>query len=180
MKLVVFGATGGVGREVVRQALEVGHTVTAVVRDPAKLSAQAEVVHSDLSAPDLDVLAGTIRTADAVISAVGPTGRTDAGIAARATATIADAMEIQGVRRLVVISASPVAPVPTPHRPDPPQHDPGDDFLMRHLLAPLIRRIFHAVYQDLAAMEDDLRCRYLDWTAVRPPRLTNGPLPYGA
>jgi NAD(P)-dependent dehydrogenase (short-subunit alcohol dehydrogenase family) len=56
MKLVVFGATGGVGREVVRQALEVGHTVTAVVRDPAKLSAQAEVVHSDLSAPDLDVL----------------------------------------------------------------------------------------------------------------------------
>jgi NAD(P)-dependent dehydrogenase (short-subunit alcohol dehydrogenase family) len=64
MKLVVFGTTGGVGREVVRQALEVGHTVTAVVRDPAKLSAQAEVVHSDLSAPDLDVLADTIRTAD--------------------------------------------------------------------------------------------------------------------
>lgn len=66
--------------------------------------------------------------------------------------------------------------MPTPHRPDPPQHDPGDDFLMRHLLAPLIRRIFPAVYQDLAAMEDDLRCRYLDWTAVRPPRLTNGPM----
>jgi nucleoside-diphosphate-sugar epimerase len=174
MKLVVFGATGGVGREVVRQALQAAHTVTAVVRDPAKLTTHAEVIRSDLSAPDMRVLADTIDGVDAVISAVGPTGRADAGIASRATAAIANAMQTQGVRRLVVISASPVGPVPTPHRPNPPRHDPGDDLLMRHILAPGIRRIFPGVYQDLAAMEDDRRCRDLDWTAVRPPRLTNG------
>lgn len=176
MKLIVFGATGGVGREVVRQAFGAGHAVTAVVRDPTRLSTPVEVVRTDFSAPDLDVLASTIGGVDAVISAIGPTGRGDAGIAARATAVIAEAIEIQGLKRLVVISASPVGSVPAPHRPNPPQHDPGDDFLMRHVLAPLIRRMFPAVYRDLAAMEDDLRCRDLDWTAVRPPRLTNGPM----
>ena len=41
MKITVFGATGGVGREVVRQALDAGHEVTAVVRDPARLPVPA-------------------------------------------------------------------------------------------------------------------------------------------
>lgn len=99
MKLVVFGTTGGVGREVVRQALEVGHTVTAVVRDPAKLSAQARSYTPISQRPTSTCSPTRSAPPTAVISAVGPTGRTDAGIAARATATIADAMEIQGVRR---------------------------------------------------------------------------------
>jgi hypothetical protein len=47
---------------------------------------------------------------------------------------------------------------------------------MRRLLSPLIRRVFGPVYTDLAAMEDLLRDGSLDWTAIRPPRLTNGPL----
>jgi uncharacterized protein YbjT (DUF2867 family) len=47
---------------------------------------------------------------------------------------------------------------------------------MRYLLSPLIRRIFGGVYADLAAMEDLLRAGSLDWTAIRPPRLTDGPL----
>ncbi|MBL0800300.1 NAD(P)H-binding protein, partial [Streptomyces albidoflavus] len=42
MRITVFGATGGVGGEVVRQALEAGHEVTAVVRDPAALKAGGE------------------------------------------------------------------------------------------------------------------------------------------
>jgi putative NADH-flavin reductase len=47
---------------------------------------------------------------------------------------------------------------------------------MRSVLSPLIRRLFGPLYTDLAAMEDLLRDGSLDWTSVRPPRLTNGPL----
>ena len=47
---------------------------------------------------------------------------------------------------------------------------------MRYLLSPFIRRVFGRLYTDLAAMEDLLRNGNLDWTTIRPPRLTNGPL----
>ena len=176
MKLALLGATGGVGREVLSQAIAAGHAVTAVVRNPSKLPADVDVVRLDLAGPDGEVLAATLRNVDAVISAVGPSRAAQAGIAARATAAITHAMAGAGVRRLVVISAAPVGVVPSSHRPHPPRYDPGDDLLMRHLLSPLIRRVFGPVYTDLAAMEDLLRDGSLDWTAIRPPRLTNGPL----
>ena len=175
MKLTVFGATGGVGREVLRQALAAGWHVTAVARNPAKLVGDVDAVQADLADSERDTIAQAVRGADAVISAVGPTHRTDVGIAARATATIADAMTAQEVRRLVVISAAPVGVMPSPQR-NPPRYDPGDDWLMRYVLAPMILRIFPDVYRDLAAMEDLLRAGQLLWTAIRPPRLTNGPL----
>ena len=149
--------------------------VTAVVRNPSKLPADVDVVRLDLASPDGEVLAAALRDVDAVISAVGPNRAAQAGIAARATAAITHAMDGAGVRRLVVISAAPVGVVPSSHRPHPPRYDPGDDLLMRHLLSPLIRRVFGPVYTDLAAMEDLLRDGSLDWTSIRPPRLTNGP-----
>jgi putative NADH-flavin reductase len=176
VKLALIGATGGIGREVLSQALAAGHLVKAVVRNPSKLSADVDVVRLDLASPDGEVLAASRRDVDAVISAVGPSRATQAGIAARATAAIMHAMAGAGVCRLVVISAAPVGVVPSPHRPHPPRYDPGDDLLMRHLLSPLIRRVFPRVYTDLAAMEDQLRDGSLDWTAIRPPRLTSGPL----
>jgi putative NADH-flavin reductase len=175
VKFALLGATGGVGREVLSQAVAAGHLVTAVVRHPAKLPAHV-VVRQDLANPSNEVLAAALRDADAVISAVGPHRAAEAGIVAPATAAIARAMECAGVRRLVVISAAPVGVVPSTHRPHPPRYDPGDDLLMRYLLSPLIRRVFPRVYTDLAAMEDQLRDGSLDWTTIRPPRLTNGPL----
>ena len=111
-----------------------------------------------------------------MISAVGPHRAAQAGIVAPATAAITHAMDGAGVRRLVVISAAPVGVVPSTHRPHPPRYDPGDDLLMRYLLSPLIRRLFGPLYTDLAAMEDQLRNGNLDWTTIRPPRLTNRPL----
>jgi putative NADH-flavin reductase len=176
VKLALIGASGGIGREILSQALTAGHLVKAVVRNPSKLSAEVDVVRVDLASPDGEVLAATLRNVDAVISAVGPSRAAQAGIAARATAAIVRAMAGAGVRRLVVISAAPVGVVPSPHRPHPPRYDPGDDLLMRYLLSPLIRRLFGPVYTDLADMEDLLRNGRLDWTAIRPPRLTNGPL----
>jgi len=176
MKLALLGATGGVGREVLSQAVAAGHAVTAVVRNPSKLPANVEVVRQDLATPDVEVLAAAMRDVDAVISAVGPHRAAEAGIVAPATAAITHAMDCARVRRLVVISAAPVGVVPSAHRPHPPRYDPGDDLLMRSVLSPLIRRLFGPLYADLAAMEDLLQDGSLDWTSIRPPRLTNGPL----
>jgi putative NADH-flavin reductase len=176
VKLALLGATGGVGREILSQALAAGHAVTAVVRNPSKLPPDVDVVRQDLATPDLEVLTAAMRDVDAVISALGPHRAAEAGIVAPATAAFTHAMDCAHVRRLVVISAAPVGVVPSTHQPHPPRYDPGDDLLMRSALSPLIRRLFGPLYTDLAAMEDLLRDGSLDWTSVRPPRLTNGPL----
>jgi hypothetical protein len=84
-------------------------------------------------------------------------------------------MQATGVRRIVVVSAAPIATVASPGRPRPPRHDPGDGFWMRHLLSPLTKAALRKPYADLALMEDVLRDSGLDWTVVRPPRLTDRP-----
>jgi uncharacterized protein YbjT (DUF2867 family) len=182
MKLTIIAATGGVGRQVLRQALDAGHDVTAVARDPAKLPAEvlaagaARVVTADLANPDPQVLETAVAGAGAVLSALGPHNNSDAGIAAPGTAAIITAMRVAGVRRIVAISAAPVATTPSPGRPNPPRHDPGDGFLMRHAGERIAKALFGKVYDDLAAMEDLLRDSGLDWTILRPPGLTGKPL----
>ncbi|HZC40944.1 MAG TPA: NAD(P)-binding oxidoreductase, partial [Streptosporangiaceae bacterium] len=81
-----------------------------------------------------------------------------------------------GVRRIVAVSAAPVGVIPTPGRPSPPKHDPGDGFFMRHLFSRVASIMFGKVYDDLAQMEDILAGSGLDWTVVRPPQLTDKPL----
>jgi hypothetical protein len=85
-------------------------------------------------------------------------------------------MLVTGVRRIVAVSAGPVSTTPSPGRPRPPRHDPGDSLAMRYVGTPLGRRFLGKVFADLAVMEDVLRDSGLDWTAVRPPRLTDKPL----
>jgi len=85
-------------------------------------------------------------------------------------------MQATGVRRIVVVSAAPISTVPSPARPKPPRHDPGDGFFMRHLFSHVAKIAFRKHYADLALMEDVLRDSGLDWTVVRPPRLTDKPL----
>jgi len=182
MKLTIIAATGGVGRQVLRQALNAGHEVTAVARDPAKLPAEvlaagtARVVTADLAGPDAQALESAVAGADAVLSALGPHNNSDAGIATPGTAAIITAMRTAGVQRIVAISASPVATTPSPGRPSPPRHDPGDGFIMRHAGVRIAKALFGKVYHDLAAMEDLLHDSGLDWTILRPPQLTDKPL----
>jgi uncharacterized protein YbjT (DUF2867 family) len=114
MKMTVFGATGRIGGEVVRQALDAGHDVTAVVRDPARF----EVRHAALEVAkvpgltDPDVLRPALEGSEAAISGVGPRGRKDGPVASTATRGILRAMEVTGVRRFEAVSAVPVGPVP--------------------------------------------------------------------
>ena len=178
MKLTIIAATGGVGRQLLAQALDEGHDVTAVARNPAKLLAgrAARIVTADLAAPDAQVLESAVAGADTVLSALGPHNNSDAGIAAPGTAAIIAAMRAAGVLRIVAISASPVATTPSPGRPHPPRHDPGDGFIMRQAGVRIAKTLFGKVYDDLARMEDLLRESGLDWTVLRPPQLTGKPL----
>ncbi len=177
LKLTIFAATGGIGRQVLEQALAAGHEVTAVVRNPEKLPpGAARAVNSDLAAPDPETLASAVRGADAVISGLGARSASDTGIAWQGTDAIVQAMKATGVRRIVVVSAAPIGTVPSPGRPAPPKDDPGDGFFMRKLFSPLIKFLLRKHYADLARMEDVLRDSGLEWTVVRPPRLTDKPV----
>jgi putative NADH-flavin reductase len=180
MKLTIFAATGGIGRHILEQAVAAGHNVTAVVRNPKSLAGQAgrvRIVTADLMAPDPTVLASAVDGADAVLSGLGPRNpRSDAGITSRGTRAIVAAMQATGARRLVVVSAAPIGTVPSPGHPNPPKHDPGDGFFMRHLGAKMAGAMFRAHYADLALMEDIVRDSGLDWTISRPPKLNDKPL----
>ncbi|MEV3927564.1 NAD(P)-dependent oxidoreductase [Actinomadura coerulea] len=177
MKLTIFAATGGIGRQLLDQALAAGHDVTAVARNPQNLDSRARVVTADLSAADPAVLASAVVGSDAVLSGLGPRKpRSEAGITSRGTEAIVTAMKATGARRLIVVSAAPIGTVPSPGRPNPPKHDPGDGFFMRHLGSRFAGAMFRAHYADLALMEDIVRDSGLDWTISRPPQLKDKPL----
>ncbi len=178
MKVTVISATGGIGRSVVEQAVAAGHDVTATARDPRRVQAPVRAVRVDLdetSPAAAAALQSAVVGADAVVSGLGPRSRADAGITARGTRAVIRAMQDGGPRRLVVVSAAPVATVASPGRPNPPRYDPGDGFWTRHLLFPLTSLFLRRHYADLALMEDDLRGSGLEWISVRPPQLTDGP-----
>jgi putative NADH-flavin reductase len=130
----------------------------------------------DLAAPDPAALASAVAGADAVISGLGRRRASDSGVTSTGTRAIVEAMKKTGVRRIVVVSAAPVSTVASPGRPSPPRRDPGEGFFMRNVLTPFIKIVLRDVYVDLALMEDVLGQSGLDWTSVRPPRLTDGPM----
>jgi nucleoside-diphosphate-sugar epimerase len=157
MKIAVFGATGGVGRLVVEQAIAGGHDVVAVVRDPTRAPLATPFITADLQSALPHTLEAAVSGADAVVSAIGPPSNSRAGIASTGTRAIVNAMGTTGVSRIVVISASPVATVASSGRPNAPRHDPGDGLLARYVLGPVVKSVFRQVYDDLARMEDVLR-----------------------
>lgn len=168
LKLTIFVATGGIGREIVAQAVNAGHNITAVVRNPSKLSAAVRIVTADLATADGATLESAISGANAVLSALGARSSSEAGVAWRGTRAMVEAMREVNVRRIVVVSAAPIGTVPSPGRPKPPNHDPGDGFFMRNLLGPLTKFALSKHYADLALMEEILRDSGLDWTIIRP------------
>lgn len=112
MRITVFGATGGVGREIVGQALAAGHEVTVVVRDPDRLPERLDraALHAVVRLDDPSAVRAAVAGRDAVLSGLGSRGRKANGVAERLTGKILAAMEAEGVRRLVVVSAVPVGP----------------------------------------------------------------------
>jgi putative NADH-flavin reductase len=166
MRLTIFGASGQTGRHLTQQALDAGHQVTAVVRDPTRLPVRhqrLQVVIADVLDPA--AIQPAVAGADAVISALGPhRPRNRSSIISAGTASILDAMGATGTSRLVVISAAPVA-----------ADDHGTTLGYRLLAGPLLRRLLGGLYADMVIMEDTIKRSGTDWTILRPPWLSGGP-----
>ena len=165
MNIAIFGASGRTGQHVVLQALALGHTVTAVVRSPERFAIRyprLRVAAGDALAPGSFAVA--LAGQDAVVSALGSGGGLQALRPTRfhtdTARNIVDAMSRQGIRRFVGITSVGV------------EHDPTTPLWYRTILQPLLRH----KYGDMAGMEQVVKESGLDWTIVRPVRLTNGPL----
>ncbi|MCF6476399.1 NAD-dependent epimerase/dehydratase family protein [Nonomuraea sp. MG754425] len=176
MKLTVFGGTGRVGQHVLRQAVDAGHDITAVVRNPRKLTVEVRTVIADLNTPDPATIQSAIYGADAVLSGLGPQKRAENGIVSMGTRAIVEAMTRTGTRRLVVISGVGVATIPVPDRPNPPTREPGAGLVMQYLSTPLTKVVLGEHLRDVALMEYDLRKTDLDWTVMRIPYVVDKPL----
>ena len=153
MKLFVIGATGRVGREIVKQALVRGHDVTAFVRSPESVTLKNErltVLKGNVM--DENQLFDTMQNHDAVLSALGPREvfKPSSLLHDSALATTR-AMQRSGVKRLVVLSAA--------------AHFPG---VPNRIVSFILRNHM----RDSLAMEEIVQGSGLDWTIARPPRLT--------
>ncbi len=167
MKLVVFGATGGTGGCVVEQALEAGHEVTAVVRDPARLPVRHErlrIVRADVFEP--------ARRSNRRWREPTPRYRRSGRVptaAGRPSARRDEAAFWRRCRRRGYDGSSSSAQHPIAESRQRRQP------LYRFVVRPLLWTIFRGVYEDMALMEEKVRRSDADWTIFRPPRLTDKP-----
>jgi uncharacterized protein YbjT (DUF2867 family) len=163
MKVLVLGAAGGTGREIVREAGAQGHSVVALVRSKAKATdlAGAELVEGD--ARDEQALSRALENCSGVISSLGTpvSPLREVTLLSTATRALVMAMERRNVRRLVCITGLGAG--------DSRGHG---GFLFDRLFFPLLLR---KVYADKDRQEDAVRASKLDWVLVRPVVLTDKP-----
>jgi putative NADH-flavin reductase len=162
MRFLVVGSTGGTGRELVRQALEQGHEVTALARTPEKL----EIKHRHLHTMKGDVtdwrsVEQAVAGQDAVLCALGTRVMRKNTIQSEGTSNIIMAMEHHGVKRLVLESSL----------------DVGDSkgqlgFFFSFIIRPFMLR---NIFADKEQQERLVMDSPLDWIIVRPAYLTDGP-----
>lgn len=162
MRLLVFGASGQTGRELVRQALAHRHSITAFVRQPAKLGDTPpgiRIVQGNVA--DYPTVEAAVVGHDAVVSTlgVGTPLKHDRDVIAGVD-NIIRAMQEHRVRRLIYLSFIGVR-----------ESRPAVGVILRHI-APILLR--HEI-ADHEAKEALVKASPLDWTIVRPPKLTNGP-----
>lgn len=161
MRLAVFGATGKTGKALVAQALAAGHDVSALVRDPAKITPRDGLRLETGAAADAAAVANTLAGCDAAISLLGNFNRKPNTEMSDATRTIVAAMGAHGPRRLVVVTTIGV----------------GDSFapLRSLMFKGIIRFVAKEIWRDRERQEAVVRDSALDWTIVRPGGLTDKP-----
>src|SRR5260370_3128981 len=160
MKLVILGATGGMGLELIRRSLAHGHSVTTFVRAPQSLDEfrnQITIKQGDLL--NQDALARVLRGHDAILSGFGPRvpiAKSDAHLLEEFATVLTGAMRDASVQRAVIISTA---------------------FLFKDSIIPptylVGKLLFPTVVTDSAALERIFQNSQLDWTLVRPPQLTD-------
>jgi putative NADH-flavin reductase len=168
--IFVLGATGRTGEHVVNYALSKGHSVTALVRDPAKLTSHEGLTVVKGTPEGQDDISAAIQGADAVISALGNVRTSDMPWAkpvsprhflTEATRKTVKAMTVNGVRRIVIVSALGV----------------GDSLSVTpaYLRWTVKYTNLGTTYADHNELEAELRQADVDWTLLRAVLLTNSP-----
>lgn len=160
MKIVVFGATGIVGKTVVDEALKKGHEVTVLTRDARKVTTRNQNLHVvEGNVADRSSVRNVLKGQEAVIQTLGIGGKGDGkptSIVSEANKIIMEEMERMNVKRLVAISVIGA----------------GDSltflpWIYRKLVLPLFMKWFQAVIDDKNRMEPMIKRSGLDWTIVR-------------
>ncbi len=162
MRILVIGAAGRTGKQVVEQALGHGHDVRAFIRATA-----LDLDHDRLEVVTGDVLEfedvePAVRGVDAVVFAVGSGGGREVTVYSQGIANVLHAMATHRVDKLVAISAAGAFA-----RKDP-RISLGFRLMMSTVLKP--------VYDDMERMEQRIAASGVDWTIIRPVGLTDGPL----
>jgi putative NADH-flavin reductase len=163
VKVLIIGATGGTGRQLVEQALTAGHDVTAFVRDLEKIRVRHEplrVVQGDIL--DFNSLDLAVAGQEAVLSSLGTKSVfKPVKVFSEGTSNLLRAMTKHGVHRLICITGIGAG--------DSRGH--GGFFYDKIILPIFLKRI----YRDKDKQEELIRKSDRDWTIVRPGFLTNGP-----
>ena len=161
MKLIIFGSTGCTGRQIVTQALEQGHDVTAFARSPEKLdqkNEQLQVIKGNVL--DFASVERAIQGQDVVLCTLGLPPMDKSNLRANGTKNIIRAMEKTGVKRFICQSSDGVG-----------ESRDTLPFLMKYLIVPfMLRRAF----ADHEIQENYIKESQLDWIIVRPVALTDG------
>ena len=163
MKILVFGASGGVGLQVVRQAIEAGHLITAFVRSPEKLG----INHINLTvfkgdSMDVTAVEKAIMGQDAVISTLGPTRPPVPHMMKTSAENIVTEMKKHGIHRLISTTGAGVR-----------QPEDQPKFVDR-FFGILLNLLAKEVMMDSAENVKVIQASGLDWTVVRFPRLIDG------
>ena len=179
MNITIFGASGGIGAHLVVLAAKRGHSVRAVYRTPPEpLPAEAEIlIGTDIFDPDFVIEA--IRGADVVASVVGPNFVARHNPRTRLTSppdlhqrlarTLVTALQTAaGNARLITVSTASMGPADAVMGAAP-------RLLFRFFRSVAVPNLGR-VGRDLGAMEAELAASGLDWYALRPVKLTDGPL----
>ncbi|KAM4615874.1 flavin reductase (NADPH)-like [Polymixia lowei] len=165
MKIAVLGGTGQTGQYLVSQALQQGHAVTAIVRNPAKITVQHDklkVVEADIFS--VDSLKAHFKGQDAIMSCLGFPVSFFSGVTGYTLSMSAavSAMREVKVNRIIAMTSWYTEP----------NSGTQSSYLIRFLLLPMIRSVLANMYE----MEDFLiKNADIDWTVVRPPGLKNLP-----
>jgi putative NADH-flavin reductase len=164
MKLALLGGTGRTGRLLLDQALQRGHTLTVLARDPAQLPTRPGLQSIQGDARDPDRYAELLQGADAVLCALGPVKGGPGDVMTRAAQHLSASPSHHGALRLVTLTGAGV-----------PQ--PGDaPKLIDQVIRTLLRLTQPAVLADAVQHAQLIRGSALAWTIVRVPRLTDGPV----
>jgi putative NADH-flavin reductase len=163
MKIVVFGASRGVGLKVVEQALEAGHVVTAFVRSPDRFGIQhAHLIIFKGDSMDISAVTEAIAGQEAVVSALGPTRPPIPHMMATSAKNIVAGMKKHGVRRLVSTTGAGVRQ---------PEDEPKPIDLFIGFLLNLLAK---DIVLDSAENVKEIQSSDLEWTIVRFPQLVDG------